>query len=400
LVESCERAGGAGRRAGQHHSFLSFTYWVWGYDAPEKRSTKPSNKESCQLSQRSQHSSQQTTGTHAANQHSIKTMLASSCHRLFLARASRTVSGCAARCYSVGLLGIQEDRNGSFLRGPAKAPPLIRSRFNCDSGNTTSEQGVELGLIEDSQTNGGEIQDFGDIPLLARSNSTAPTQPTIQSMYESIAPRLAEIFWANLTPLILGGDHSITYPVVKAIAKRNGGKPVTIIHLDAHPDCYPDFEGNPASHASPFARILEDPDIDVHRLVQIGIRALNAAQKVHMNSFETPIIVIPAHEVPHTHSDISDMVSRLIDESTNPVYVSIDMDVLDPAYAPGVSHRESGGLSVRQVVAILQALPASRIIGADIVEYNVARDVDFLTASAAAKLLKELAAKMVQGKGA
>ena len=292
-----------------------------------------------------------------------------------------------SRNYSVGLLGIQEDRNGSFHRGPAKAPPLIRREFDCSSGNTTSEMGTELGLIDSSN---GEIQDFGDIPVPARSNSKSATFPTIDSMYNEILPRVQEITNANLKPLILGGDHSITYPVVKAlVSTTSSDKPVTILHFDAHPDCYPDFEGNPASHASAFARIMEDPDIQCQRLVQIGIRTLNAVQKNHMDSFSETIQVIPAHQVP------KDLTGILTNMDTS-IYISVDMDVLDPAFAPGVSHRESGGLSVRQVLDLIQSIPSgANIIGADIVEYNVDRDVDFLTASAAAKIMKELAAKMI-----
>ena len=292
----------------------------------------------------------------------------------------------------MGLLGIQEDRNGSFHRGPAKAPALIRSEFDCGSGNTTSERGIDVGWIESAD---GEVQDFGDIPLPARSNTQKTTFPTIDSMYEEIAPRVREITDANLRPLILGGDHSITYPVVKALASSvtSSGtttRPLTILHFDAHPDFYPDFGGNPASHASPFARIMEDPDVDCQKLVQIGIRTLNAVQKEHMESFSERMHVISAHQVPNDWTGI-------LSNTEAAIYISVDMDVLDPAFAPGVSHRESGGLSVRQVLDLIHSIPSeATIIGADIVEYNVDRDVDVLTASAAAKIMKELVAKMVQ----
>jgi arginase family enzyme len=152
------------------------------------------------------------------------------------------------------------------------------------------------------------------------------------------------------------------------------------VHLDAHPDLYPEFDGDPFSHACPFARIMEEGL--TNRLIQVGIRTMNEVQRREAERHGVEVIDMPAWSAgrrPHLRG---------------PVYVSVDIDALDPAFAPGVSHREPGGLSVREALTLLQSLP-SPIVGADIVEFNPAQDPIGLTAPVCAKLVKELASHMV-----
>ena len=178
----------------------------------------------------------------------------------------------------------------------------------------------------------------------------------------------------------LGGDHSITYPIVRAFGRHF--KDLTVIHFDAHPDLYDEFQGNRHSHASPFARIMEDRL--AKRLIQVGIRTMNPAQKKQAARFGVEVFEIGR--------------KRALEEVKTwcPVYVSFDMDVLDPAFAPGVSHREPGGMSVREVLDHLHSITAT-IVEPDIVEYNPSRDVSELTATVAGKILKELLGKMLNG---
>jgi len=177
----------------------------------------------------------------------------------------------------------------------------------------------------------------------------------------------------------LGGDHSITYPILRAVGKRIPG--ITLVHFDAHPDLYADYEGNPHSHASPFARIMEAQL--VQRLVQIGIRTLNAHQ--HEQARKHGVEFFEMNNLPE--------VTKL--NLTGPIYLSFDMDVLDPAFAPGISHWEPGGLTTREAIRYLRSLPVP-IVGADLVEFNPARDASGLTATVAAKLLKEILGIMLR----
>lgn len=255
------------------------------------------------------------------------------------------------------LIGAPTDRHSSFLRGSALAPPLIRAALRSDHGNMAAESGVELGLDI-------RLGDSGDLALTEAEGDDA-----------LIAAAVAQASAAGAVPLVLGGDHSVTLPVIEALAARHG--PIDILHFDAHPDLYDDFEGNPRSHASPFARIMERKL--ARRLVQVGIRTLNRHCREQAERFGVEIV------------EMRQFTSDAVPQPAGPLYISIDLDAFDPAFAPGVSHHEPGGLSVRDVLAVLERVRAP-IVGADIVEYNPARDLNGVTAILAAKLVREVAA--------
>ena len=220
----------------------------------------------------------------------------------------------------------------------------------------------------------GAFADAGDLRL---GNSRAVAGED----FAEIERALGELLGKRENPVSLGGDHSITYPILKAFARRY--RELTIVHFDAHPDLYDEFEGSRVSHACPFARIMEEQL--AARLVQIGIRTLNRHQREQAEKFRVEIVpmsAMPAYE-------------RL--KIRGPIYISFDMDVLDPAFAPGISHREPGGMTVREAIAHLHAIEGA-IVGADIVEYNPAQDLSGMTATVAAKILKEILGKMITGK--
>ena len=177
--------------------------------------------------------------------------------------------------------------------------------------------------------------------------------------------------------ITLGGDHSISYPVIDAFSEKY--KNLHVLHLDAHCDLYENFDNNPFSHASPFARIMEQGK--VQSLTQVGIRTLNAHQQAQAKKFGVTII-----EMKHFSFEF-------IEKLASPLYISLDLDVLDPAFSPGVSHHEPGGLSTRELLTIIQKIKVP-VVGADIVEYNPVRDVNNMTAMVAYKLMKELVSKM------
>jgi arginase len=172
----------------------------------------------------------------------------------------------------------------------------------------------------------------------------------------------------------------VTYPILCALGKRVPG--VTLVHLDAHPDLYANYENNPHSHASPFARIMEKQL--VRRLVQIGIRTLNAHQREQAKKFGVEIYEM----------NCLPKVAKL--KLTGPIYVSFDLDVLEPGLIPGISHWEPGGLTPREAIQYIHALPGP-LIGADVVECNPVRDASGMTAMVAAKIVKELLGKMIRG---
>ena len=261
---------------------------------------------------------------------------------------------------TVALLGVPVDANSSHRAGASAAPAAVRGQLHSGSANLTTESGVDVESL---------LVDGGDVPVANAVGSRDDAR--------SIADAVRSILATGATPLCLGGDHSVTYPILQAIGPARSG--LTIVHVDAHPDLYDELDGNRLSHASPFARIMEDGLCD--RLVQVGIRTANEHQRDQARRFGVETIEARA-------LDSFDPASI-----AGPTYVSIDLDGLDPAFAPGVSHHEPGGLTTRQLLELLAVLPGP-VVGADVVELNPTRDVQDMTAMVAAKLVKELTARL------
>jgi len=262
----------------------------------------------------------------------------------------------------VRLIGLPTDSHSSFLRGAAEAPAAIRMALASDHANSASESGLELGidiLVEGS----------GDLPLEEGPGDV-----------ERISEAAAKAAREGAIPLFLGGDHMVTYPIIAGLQPVHG--PINILHFDAHPDLYEDFGDDPLSHASPFARIMERGL--AKRLVQVGIRTMNGHCREQVARFGVEVV------------EMRDFAPDRVPIPDAPLYISIDMDSLDPAFAPGVSHHEPGGLSVRELLSVLHRVPGP-IVGADIVEYNPVRDVNGMTAVVAAKLVKEIASIAARG---
>jgi len=251
--------------------------------------------------------------------------------------------------------GIQYDEKSSFQQGSSLAPPLIREALNSGSMNLFSENGI---TIETSR-----IEDKGDITIEKYFDIEAITAKHLNEG--------GKIF-------TLGGDHSVTFHIIKAHHAKY--PKLDILHIDAHADLYDNYEGDKFSHACPFARIMENGF--AIKLVQVGIRTLNTHQTEQAERFKVDV-----HEMKNL--DLSK-----IPKFENPLYISLDMDAFDPAFAPGVSHHEPGGMTSRQVIDLIQSLNCE-VVGADIVEYNPTRDFQKMTSFLAAKMMKEILTKML-----
>ena len=256
------------------------------------------------------------------------------------------------------LIGVPYDASSSFQRGSAAAPPLIRAALHSPAGNTYTENGADL----------SKLADAGDLAL---TEDAANVRVAIQAGIELSLTN-------GFAPIALGGDHSITYPIMSAVARKH--PKVSILHIDAHGDLYDCFEDDRYSHACPFARIMEEGLSG--RLVQVGIRTLTPHQREQIARFNVDAIEMQA------------FAGGARPTISGPVYVSVDLDGLDPAYAPGVSHREPGGLSVRDVLSMIHSL-GGPIVGADVVEFNPSQDHGGVTATVAAKITRELAGVML-----
>ena len=261
----------------------------------------------------------------------------------------------------ISLLGVPLDANSSHLFGPAAGPAAIRAALGSGSHNSSSEASIEV--LD-------HLDDIGDVGVANEPGSTADA--------DLITTFVADQLEAGRQTITLGGDHSITYPILRAFGRRHDD--LTVVHIDAHPDLYDDLDGNPLSHASPFARALEEACMST--LVQLGIRTATPHQRQQAERWGVTM-------VSPRRLDEFDAASL-----SGPVYLSIDLDGLDPSVAPGVSHHEPGGLTMREVLDIIDSLPGP-LVGADIVELNPDRDLVDMTAMVGAKLVKEIAAAML-----
>ena len=271
-------------------------------------------------------------------------------------------AGCLARePHEIGraklaLIGLPDDSQSSYRPGCAEAPARIRAAYNGACYNACTELGVDLS---------GRVADLGDQPGRATWEDTANAY---RLFLESVLRR-------GSIPFVLGGDHAVTVPVVAALAVLQ--KPIHVVQFDAHPDLYDVFEENRWSHACTAARLLEMPH--VRQLTQVGVRTFNPPQRETAERFAGKLQIVEARR-------FSPEAVTL--EPAEAVYLSVDVDVFDPAFAPGVSHPVPGGLSARQVLDILHALEG-QLVGMDVVEVNPRLDRNGQTAVLAGLLLHE-----------
>jgi agmatinase len=263
--------------------------------------------------------------------------------------------------YQFAILGIPFDEKSCYMKGVAKGPQAIREASPGEAMNPWTESGVNL----EEQTS---IVDLGDLDVSG----------SFWDVFKKTEDRVREILEKEAVPIILGGDHSLTYPIIKAFSSKY--QHLDILDFDAHPDLYDELYGDRYSHGCPFARIIEEGY--VANLVQVGIRAATGEHREMAERHGVRLI------------EMRDINQAMALEFDNPLYVSFDVDALDPAFAPGVSHHEAGGLSTRQVLDMLYGLKGT-IVGLDVVEVNPDRDPVGITASAAVKIIMEVIGKIV-----
>ncbi|MGH7597167.1 MAG: agmatinase [bacterium] len=255
--------------------------------------------------------------------------------------------------------GLPDDSQSSFRRGSALGPQRIRLAYDGNCYNATTESGVDLTSM---------VVDLGDLPSKNRWELTARS-------YLEFAARL---FHSGKIPFFAGGDHAVTVPIIAALSEI--GEPVHIIQIDAHPDLYPEFEGSRDSHACTISRALEMPH--TASVTQVGIRTLNSAQMPQLERYRDRLHIFFARDLYGELPRLSHIPNGAR------VYLTVDLDGFDPAFAPGVSHPVPGGLTPRQVLNFIQNAPW-KLVGMDAVEVNPDLDVNDQTAILAARVLHE-----------
>jgi agmatinase len=270
----------------------------------------------------------------------------------------------------VAILGIPYDGGTSYRTGARFGPRAIREQ---SSIIRTWHPVLKVHPFERLR-----VADCGDIDVVPIS---------IERTFEAITKRIGEVLAAGAIPLSMGGDHSITLPILRAIARRHG--PVGIVHFDAHPDTWDEYFGSKFFHGTPFRRAVEEGLIDPRRMIQVGIRGPLYGPEDFAFHDEHGIEVLRIE--PIKEQGTAWAASRLERLRGAPVYCSFDIDSVDPAFAPATGTPEVGGLTSYEALALVRALQGLTLVGADVVEVSPPYDgPGQITALLAANLLFEL----------
>jgi guanidinopropionase len=220
------------------------------------------------------------------------------------------------------------------------------------------------------------VADIGDVPMRSRFS--------LESCHDDIEHFYAEQQRAGVIPLSVGGDHSISLPILKALGQE---RPLGMVHIDAHCDTAGAYEGAKFHHGGPFRQAVLEGVLDPERVIQIGIRG--GADYLWEFSYESGMTVIHAEDV--TTLGLPAVIAKALQiVGTGPTYVSFDVDSLDPAFAPGTGTPEVGGLMPREVLEILRGLAGIDIVGGDVVEVAPQYDANTTTAQNGAQMLFEM----------
>ncbi len=269
----------------------------------------------------------------------------------------------------VGILGIPYDITSSHTPGARFAPDAIRKATDSERSHSFPLS-ITKGNMERSLSSLITIEDIGDLEVGVQL-------PESVSVHISEAAALLSKQDTRL--LFMGGDHFITYPILKGLKR---GKPGTygIVYLDAHADYYDDMGGMTLSHASTLRRIVSDKIVDIENLVGYDFRSITPDQREELGSESCPT------SIPELHESISKVSKKV-----NHLYISVDLDVLQPHIVPGVSHPESGGLTLPELFEILEfCFQSGKVQYVDIVEFNPMLDSTQITEVAARDIVKAI----------
>ncbi|WP_164658662.1 agmatinase [Tropicibacter sp. Alg240-R139] len=270
----------------------------------------------------------------------------------------------------VAVLGIPQDIGTSWRSGTRFGPKQIRAESAMIRPYNMATGAAPFDSLQ--------IADIGDLAI--NTFSLTESLKIIKESYDAILTN-------DLIPIAMGGDHSITLPILRAIAAKHG--PVALVHVDAHADVNDEMFGERETHGTVFRRAYEEGLIQADKTYQIGIRGSGYAASDFTEAQGWGFQHFPAHELWHRSlAPLGAEIRR--DIGNRPVYVTYDIDSLDPAYAPGTGTPEIGGLTTPQALELIHALKGLNIVGCDLVEVSPPYDTSGNTALTAANLLYEL----------
>jgi agmatinase len=255
------------------------------------------------------------------------------------------------------------------------------SRFGPRALRTIERIGPYNHVLRTAPVSDLRVADIGDVPFRSRFS--------LDLSHEDIEAHITRIRDAGVAPLSVGGDHSITLPILKALGKD---RPVGLVHIDAHCDTSGGFDRTKFHHGGPFREAVLESVLDPRRTIQIGIRG--SAEYLWEFSYDSGMTVIHAEEI--TGLGMAAVIERArAVVGDGPTYITFDIDSLDPAFAPGTGTPEVGGLTTREALELLRGLKGLNIVGGDLVEVAPQYDASTNTAQAGAQMLFEILSLMV-----
>jgi agmatinase len=275
----------------------------------------------------------------------------------------------------VALLGVPYDGGVSYRTGARFGPRAVREQ---SSLIRPWNPVLKVHPFERLR-----VADCGDVDVVPIS---------IERTHAAIERRIDGVVAAGARPLCVGGDHSITLPILRALARRHG--PLAVVHFDAHPDTWDEYFGSKLFHGTPFRRAVEEGLIDTRRFIQVGIRGPLYGPEDFAFHDEHGIEVLRIE--PIKEQGLAWAAQRLARLRGGPLYCSFDIDALDPAYAPATGTPEVGGLTSWEALSLVRSLAGTSLVGADVVEVSPPYDgpgqiTSLLAANLAFELLSVLA---------
>ena len=271
----------------------------------------------------------------------------------------------------VGVIGVPYDMTSSHTPGPRFGPDAIRQATDSERSHSFSLSLARDHIIDKPLTQKITLEDVGDLEVSLRLPDAAAID--ISEACTKLASRKSNL-------LFLGGDHFITYPILKGLKKGRPGR-YGLVYFDAHADLYSDMGGYQLSHATGVRRLIEEKIVLVEDIAAYDLRSALPAHRKELTGSKHP--TFSKEEFQKRVREIGNHVDFL--------YVSVDLDVLDPKVAPGVSHPESGGLDMPELIELLiTSFDTGRVNFADLVELNPLLDKTGITAITARDIVKEL----------
>lgn len=272
--------------------------------------------------------------------------------------------------YDVAIIGVPYDGSVSYRSGTRFGPRAIREQSLLLWGYNNAQQVAPFKKLR--------IADLSDVDVIP---------PDIVATHREIERRASTIIAAGATLISIGGDHSISLPLLRAHAQKHG--PVALIHFDAHPDTWSsEYPNQPFSHGTPFCRAIEEKLVDTDAYLQIGIRGPTNGPEDYLDAIRLGAKMITLDQIRQIgiNAVIAEIQSRV---GKRPAYVTLDIDAVDPAFAPGTGTPEVGGLTSYEMLQLVRGLKGLNLVGYDLVEVSPPYDSANITAILAANLIFE-----------